>query len=41
MFTEASNLSNERYWGYVKQEDQVNWLERFGTQLAIGVRGSF
>jgi iron complex outermembrane receptor protein len=41
LFTEASNLSNERYWGYVKQEDQVNWLERFGTQVAIGVRGSF
>jgi iron complex outermembrane recepter protein len=41
VFTEASNLSNERYWGYVKQEDQVNWLERFGTQLAVGIRGSF
>lgn len=41
VFAEASNLSNSRYWGYVKREDQVNYLERFGTQLAIGVRGSF
>lgn len=41
LFTEASNLSNERYWGYVKQPDQVNWLERFGTQVAVGVRGTF
>lgn len=40
-FTEASNLSNERYWGYVKQPDQVSWLERFGTQVALGVRGTF
>lgn len=40
-FTEASNLSNERYWGYIKQPDQVSWLERFGTQLALGVRGTF
>lgn len=41
VFAEASNLSNSRYWGYVKREDQVNYLERFGTQLAIGIRGSF
>lgn len=41
VYTEVSNLTNQRYWGYVKQEDQVNFLERFGTQLAIGVRGSF
>lgn len=41
VFAEASNLSNSRYWGYVKREDQVNYLERFGTQLAVGVRGSF
>ena len=41
VFAEASNLSNSRYWGYVKREDQVNYLERFGTQLAVGIRGSF
>ena len=41
LFVEASNLTNSRYWGYVKREDQVNYLERFGTQLALGVRGSF
>lgn len=41
VFAEASNLSNNRYWGYVKREDQVNYLERFGTQLALGVRGHF
>jgi iron complex outermembrane receptor protein len=41
VFAEASNLSNSRYWGYVKREDQVNYLERFGTQLALGIRGSF
>ena len=41
VFAEASNLTNERYWGYVKQPDQVNYLERFGTQLALGVRGTF
>lgn len=41
LFVEATNLTNSRYWGYVKREDQVNYLERFGTQLALGVRGSF
>lgn len=41
VFVEASNLTNSRYWGYVKREDQVNYLERFGTQIAFGVRGSF
>ncbi|WP_348272528.1 TonB-dependent receptor [Pseudoalteromonas sp. K222D] len=41
VFAEASNLTNERYWGYIKQEDQVSYLERFGTQLAVGIRASF
>ncbi|MBU1311415.1 MAG: TonB-dependent receptor [Gammaproteobacteria bacterium] len=41
LFVEATNLTNSRYWGYVKREDQVNYLERFGTQLALGIRGSF
>jgi iron complex outermembrane receptor protein len=41
VYSEVSNLTNERYWGYVKQPDQVNWLERFGTQVAVGVRGNF
>jgi len=41
VYTEVSNLTNQRYWGYVKQEDQVNYLERFGTQLAVGIRGNF
>lgn len=41
LFVEASNLTNSRYWGYVKREDQVNYLERFGTQIAVGIRGSF
>ncbi|MDR9768416.1 TonB-dependent receptor [Shewanella baltica] len=41
IFAEASNLTNSRYSGYVKYEDQVNYLERFGTQIAFGVRGSF
>ncbi|WP_231916652.1 TonB-dependent receptor [Rheinheimera sp. SA_1] len=41
VYTEVSNLTNQRYWGYVKQEDQVNFLERFGTQLAVGIRGNF
>lgn len=41
VFAEASNLMNKRYWGYVKRADQVNKLERFGTQIAIGVRASF
>jgi iron complex outermembrane recepter protein len=41
VYTEVSNLANERYWGYVKQEDQVNYLERFGTQIAFGIRGNF
>jgi len=39
--SEVSNLTNERYWGYVKQPDQVNYLERFGTQVVVGVRGNF
>lgn len=41
VYAEASNLTNKRYWGYVKREDQVNYLERFGTQIAFGIRGSF
>ncbi|GAB3038384.1 TonB-dependent receptor [Bowmanella dokdonensis] len=41
VFAEATNLTNERYWGYVKREDQVSYLERFGTQVALGVRASF
>jgi len=41
VYTEVSNLTNQRYWGYVKQEDQVNFLERFGTQIAVGIRGNF
>lgn len=41
VFAEASNLTNNRYSGYVKREDQVNYLERFGTQIALGIRGSF
>ncbi|ABL99399.1 TonB-dependent receptor [Shewanella amazonensis] len=41
VFVEASNLGNDRYSGYIKRPDQVNYLERFGTQIAFGVRGSF
>ncbi|WP_337880286.1 TonB-dependent receptor [Rheinheimera sp.] len=41
VFLEATNLTNSRYWGYIKRDDQVNYLERFGTQVAFGVRGSF
>ncbi|WP_345845246.1 TonB-dependent receptor [Shewanella algae] len=41
LFSEASNLTNNRYSGYIKREDQVNYLERFGTQIAVGIRGSF
>ena len=41
IFTEASNITNNRYSGYVKHQDQVNYLERFGTQISFGVRGSF
>ena len=41
VFAEASNLTNSRYSGYVKYEDQVNYLERFGTQIAVGVRAVF
>lgn len=40
-FAEASNISNDRYWGYIKREDQISQLERFGTQTAIGIRGTF
>jgi hypothetical protein len=38
VYAEASNLTNKRYWGYVKREDQVNYLERFGTQIAFGIK---
>ncbi|QSX31202.1 TonB-dependent receptor [Shewanella cyperi] len=41
VFMEASNLDNNRYSGYIKRPDQVNYLERFGTQIALGIRGSF
>jgi TonB-dependent receptor len=41
VFSEASNLTNNRYSGYIKREDQVNYLERFGTQIAVGIRGRF
>ncbi|MFC3034599.1 TonB-dependent receptor [Pseudoalteromonas fenneropenaei] len=41
IFAEASNLTNNRHWGYVKRDDQVSNLERFGTQIALGIRGSF
>lgn len=41
VFAEATNLTNERYWGYTKRTDQVSYLERFGTQVALGVRASF
>lgn len=41
VFMEATNLTNARSWGYVKRDDQVNSLERFGTQIALGIRGSF
>ncbi|TMO47058.1 TonB-dependent receptor [Pseudoalteromonas sp. S4389] len=41
VFAEATNLTNERYWGYTKRTDQVSYLERFGTQVALGIRASF
>ncbi|MEO2279662.1 TonB-dependent receptor [Pseudoalteromonas pernae] len=41
VFAQANNLTNSRYWGYIKREDQVRYLERFGTQLSFGIRGSF
>ncbi|GGO74553.1 TonB-dependent receptor [Bowmanella pacifica] len=40
-FIEASNLTNERYWGYAEVENQVNYLERFGTQISLGLRAQF
>ncbi len=41
LFADGSNLTNSRYSGYIKHKDQVNYLERFGTQISLGVRTVF
>ncbi len=41
LFAEVTNLTNERYTGYVGVSDQLNYLERFGTQYSLGVRAQF
>ncbi|MDP4529505.1 TonB-dependent receptor [Alkalimonas delamerensis] len=41
VFAEASNLTNNRAWHYIDRDDQVSYLERFGTQLSLGVRAYF
>lgn len=41
VFAEASNITNNRAWHYIDREDQVAYLERFGTQISLGVRAYF
>ncbi|MEN3158932.1 TonB-dependent receptor [Alkalimonas sp. NCh-2] len=41
VFAEASNITNNRAWHYIDRDDQVAYLERFGTQLSLGIRAYF
>ncbi|EKE77526.1 TonB-dependent receptor [Gallaecimonas xiamenensis] len=38
---EASNLTNERHWGYIKRPEQVAELSRYGRQFALGISAAF
>lgn len=38
---DAVNLSNQRYSGYTRIDSQVDYVERFGTQVGVGVRAKF
>ncbi len=40
-FAEISNLTNSRYQKYVKREEQVSYLSRFGRQISVGARFTF
>ena len=38
---DAVNLTNERYSGYTRVPGQVDYVERFGTQVGFGLRAKF